>query len=234
MSYREEWVRYMNMPENAVSSLTDRHYSIIDALAKMRFATIENLTRYFSFSQPAQVSRPLNQLVELGMVEAHRELRPHCFRLSQSACRRLRLEYHRRWHSFSAIQKYCLANDVEMDLKEKYGEVKRINRRSLEKVALVRAHDEHVFIHTKSEKWFLAVIDDYLMDSGRIKHVLNRQHLKKKGEIRPEYKKWGDFVDVLQVITTDKKQEKRHQKYVEKNNMDNVVVQFKKAPWGLS
>lgn len=215
-------------------TLSDKHRLILSVLSRLKFGTVSQLMYWVGAEHESSVSRPCSQLVDAGLVEQHKDLKPYVYRLSRKGCNFVSAEYKRSWLSFSALQQVVLKNDVEIYLRNLYPKTSYIDKSRLLSLGLSPGIGEHGFRFEK--KLFFVLIDDYLMDSKRILRCWERMHtpnenhydLKLGGNVS-----WESYADRFFLFCCDEDKLKQHKKFAFDNRI-SVDCIYLPATWGIA
>lgn len=200
----------------AQRKLSQLNEAMLTLLARLRFATAQQLKTWLSVEAMSSIRRAAQRLELLGLVEINKELKPFVYRLSRSGCNLMGERYFRNWHSVSAMQQILLRNEVEIELKKEDSAASVATRSQLTQLGLHPAHSEYAFMMPNKRSLFeLVVIDDYLMQSNRIIHKWHRAHLKSSQIAEPtSLKSWSQVCDAYRIYTVTDFQYEKHRNYL--------------------
>ncbi len=218
---------------------------MLRVLARLRFATAEQLGYWLPLDAPSSVRRCAQRLEAARFIEINTERKPFVYRLSRMGCAVMGQRYFRRWHSASAMQQVLLRNQVELRWHQADDRTSVVDRTALTPLGLHAAHAEHAFMRPGQSHLFqLVVIDDYLMQSDRIAHKWTRGHLKQSRHAADTtLKRWCDVCDAYWIFAVTPLQVRQHEAYLaqwltESPTHDEVnvtpVVEFIEPIWGVS
>lgn len=231
----------MTVASARLNKLTDLQNQILDVIARLRFATAEQLLYWLPVDALSSVRRGAIRLTDLGLLETRSDLRPYVYRLSSRGCALTGERYFRRWHSASAVQQYLLRNAIEIELREEDPSARVQPRQGLSSIGLYPAHAEHAFVlPNKLDLFLFVIVDDYLMTSNRILHKWNREHLRESQSAQvTSLKRWRDVSQACRVYTVCEHHAKRHGDYLQRQweKMQSplpISVQLIEPIWGVS
>ena len=217
-------------------ALTQTQVLMLSTLARLRFATAEQLMQWCPLGAMSSVRRCAQRLASAGLIEINTELKPFVYRLSRKGCRAMGQRYFRTWHSFSAMQQVLLRNQVEIQLLNEDDKSASIDRAQLAPLGLHPAHSEYAFVMPNRSSLFqLVVIDDYLMQSNRILHKWQRPHLKTSTTATSTtLKRWCDVCDGYRIYTITELQAIQHRAFLAQAGIPNASVTLIEPVWGVS
>lgn len=211
-------------------SFTDSERSLMSVLARLRFATREQLLHWCRVSNLSSITRTSNALLQSGFLEIIDDLKPSVFRLSRAGCRVMSIHYVARRYSIPVIQHYCHRNNAEMLLRETYPTLTFQSRVFALRCGLFPAHAEHL-VRVDDTHTALALIDDYGMHSQRILKSWTRPHTPDtrfyKGSVDSKIFRWSDVVKRLLVFSTDALAAKQHQSFLSDNDLPGASFYIK-------
>ena len=224
----------MPRTNNNALVLSDTQRLILSFLVRLRFATTTQLMFWLGVDHASSVTRPCSQLIEAGMIERHDELTPYVFRLSRRGSKVMGARYSRDWYSLSALQQYALKNEIEIQLSERFGNVRSISRDRLLTLGLSPSVGEHAYRFER--QLFFVIIDDYLMESKRIHHSWSRIHksnskyydLKQGSSVS-----WKGYSDRFILYCCDESKLELHKKMVTKTGLA-VECLYIDPFWGIA
>lgn len=211
--------------------MTELDQNIIDILGSKGFCVTQNLFGYLSVSK-GRLSDRINRLIAKGLVDAATEQKPYVYRLTHKAC--VMYGYNlRRWpKSLTPVQRYCLRNQVEIQLREEFSQARILSADYLKKYLINNAIGEYVF-----EVWstpesprqrLLIVIDDYGMPPSRLKRIWERRHCVAQGGNLT----YGDFVHDWRLYVCDEVMMRRHFEYAKRHKL-RLDLEFIEPFWGI-
>lgn len=185
----------------------------------------------FSGKQIDAARRLLAGLVSRGLVEAHREIRPHVYRLSSGGAARLGKSFQRRWISASAMHQYLMRNEVELKYR-KEGYYRYFERVELFKLGFHPSVAEHVLETSRNgvTRRSLILIDDYIMPLHRTGQRLARLHNPAKKYYTGEQRQWLHMIDQVVIFTTEKERVSVHKKAL-KDEVDKFSSLSRVSSW---
>lgn len=202
------------------SALTETHRAILTELARITFATQQQLADYLNRS--VNVARhAINELVESRFLEAHKEIRPYVYRLSSHGATVAAVTKPRHWMSANAIHQRILRNTIELQIRQKNTSAQFVSRKQCWQQGLFPSVGEHLLVYrgAAAAERVLVLIDDYMMSSARITHCLNRLHDKEKSvSAGTLVLRWKDVVNRVLVCCTDERHAAQHEHFIELNS----------------
>jgi AraC-like DNA-binding protein len=185
----------------------------------------------FSDKRIDAARRLLAELVARGLVEAHKEIRPHVYRLSSGGAARLGKSFQRRWISASAMHQYLMRNEVELKYR-KEGDYRYFDRVELFKLGFHPSVAEHILETTRDgvNRRSLILIDDYIMPLHRIGQRLARLHSPAKKYYTGDQRQWLQLIDQVVIFTTEKERVSVHKKAL-KDEIDKFSSLSRTSAW---
>lgn len=159
------------------------------------------------------VRRSVGEAESRGLVECHREVRPHVWRLSAGGAARLGKSYQRRWLSASAMHQYLMRNSIEL-MYRKSGAFNFMDRVDLYRKGYQPGVAEHILLRPGqgSTDYTLIIIDDYEMPLKRLGRRLVRIHNPLKRYYSGVSQSWINLVSKVVIFTTNKDRVAAHKK----------------------
>ena len=224
------------MPAKA-ATLSNNARLILSALARLRFATREQLLYWSPLGDLSSITRLTNKLFKDGWIHYYDELRPRVFRLTQTGRRVMAApSFGRRFSSMSAIQQHCHKNNSEILLRKTNPEATFQTRKFSLSYGLNPSVAEYLVLMKEGE-FALALVDDYFMASERVKHSLERTHTPDKRFYSftdsHVVRHWFDAVKQVFVFSTDEVQVEKHQSFINENNLTGKA-EFIQPIWNVS
>ena len=191
------------------TSLADHHHAALTQLAHAGFVTLAQLAAYVGKSL-SHTRTCLQELLAYGLVDVHRDFRPHAFFLTAKGCELQAINKPKHVMSANAIHQRLLRNQIELTMREKNPSVRFIGRTACWAMGFFSAVAEHLlaFEHNGKSRYALVLIDDYAMAPARVIHVLNRPHDENKTKVAVtgnHVMRWSDLVDTVLVYSTNPK-----------------------------
>lgn len=199
-------------------------------LAQKQFAVPAQLALWCGVQQ-SSLSDALNSLSAMRLVETGADTKPAIWRLTHAGGARLRVPMPsgRRHSSWSVMQNAVHRNAAEILLAQEHPGFHFLTRLQLYKKGFNPSHGEYAGVDEKGTTW-LVLVDDYMMESGRIAHHWTRIH-------RPPRKYWPDvgrqwltIANRYTVYTTSVEHQQRHEDFIRTTTLP-VDVHYLKPLW---
>jgi hypothetical protein len=200
---------------------------VLTALARVQFATAEQLSHWVGTSKQA-VSLALKELNVAGLIEPGADTKPVIWLLTLAGAARMRVPMPsgRRHSSWSVMQNACHRNAVEIALGREHAGFRFLPRLSLYKLGFNPSHGEYAAVQDDGTTW-LVLIDDYFMESRRIEHHWNREHRPPR-KYWPEIgRRWHNIANRYAVYTTNDDHRRRHEDFVRSTTIPVDVYELK-------
>ncbi|KAF0190498.1 MAG: hypothetical protein FD165_2666 [Gammaproteobacteria bacterium] len=219
---------------NRPIQLNETQRAVLQALARLRFATLDQLTYWVEVQRPA-VTKTLQRLLEQGFVEVERGYRPHIYQATTSGIRAADgvPPGGNRYYSFPVMAHQCHCNAAEIRLRKHYAGFTFLGRHEVYKLGLSPAIGEH-FGRGDDGIGTFVLLDDYLMQPQRITHSWQRPHTPNtryfdldQGKVR----RWSEVASRFVVAATDRYQYERHKSYVVKIPDNRPALLFVEGLW---
>lgn len=167
------------------------------------------------------IRRSVGEAESRGLVECHREVRPHVYRLSSGGAARLAKSYQRRWLSASAMHQYLMRNSIELVYK-KSGDFEFMERSELYRMGYHPGIAEHILLRGNDRT--LIIIDDYEMPLKRLGRRLIRDHNPLQRYYTGPRQSWLSLVSKVVIFTTSKERVAIH-----KSALKSEIIEFEEV-----
>jgi len=209
-----------------LKSLNKAQNAVLEGLTRLDFATVNQL-QYWSGLTLAPIRKALVPLQEAKFIDAVKGIRPHIWFLTRAGARVMgeALPSGGRQPSWSVISHTCHRNQVEILLRQAGSDFKFLDKKSLLTFGLNPSFGEHGGL--LDGKLAFVLLDDYLMGSNRIHRAAWRFHVT-----NPRYcdlnvaLTWNRVYKRFLVATTDKRQEKKHARWIKRNHSHAELMYF--------
>lgn len=219
---------------NRPIQLNETQRALLQALARLRFATLEQLTYWVDVQRPA-VTKTLQRLLDLGFVEVERGYRPHIYQATTSGIRAAGgiPPGGKRYYSFPVMAHHCHRNAAEIRLRHHYAGFTFLDRHEVYQLGMSPAIGEH-FGRDDDGIGTFVLLDDYLMQPQRITHCWQRPHTPNtryfdldQGRVR----RWADVASRFVVAATDRYQYERHKSFVVNLPAERPALLYVEGLW---
>jgi len=216
----------------AIPALSSLQEKILEALVQRHFATPGQLQTLCA-AQKWDISRSVDALHSLELVDVHSMVRPHicCLTNRGAAVLNSALPSGGRRPSWSVMAHACHRNAFEIAMREKHSRFRFFPRLALLKQRLNPAHGDHAaLIDDTSTTWYV-LLDDYLMPPKRLTHRWTREHRPSVRHAQPgPRRRWRDVANAFVVVCTDEKHAARHRAVIARDRLPAEVYELE-AIW---
>lgn len=217
--------RSRSLPKSKAAILPKLISQILNLIGEKIVVTVSQMARFTGRSMDS-VRRSIPELLARNLVEVHKEVRPHVYRLSSGGAARLGKSFQRRWISASAMHQYLMRNEVEIKYR-KEGVYKYFDRVELFKLGFHPSVAEHVLETVKDDETrrSLILIDDYNMPLRKIGQRLARIHHPMSRYYSGAQRQWLHIVDQVVIFVCDADRVKLHKSAIrdELSNIENYA-----------
>jgi len=190
-----------------------RTEEILMVLKHVRFFTNRQAAAFLGISHK-NATKHLNSMCEQKLIEAVPATRPSAFRMTTKTAMAAGVEYMRKWRSPAAVHQYLMRNEVELYLRKRWPDIQMLSSSQVKSRGLNLAKAEWPARFTDEvgqSHLALILIDDYMMQTDRVRHALIRDHETKNNDdylraVREgkvdRIPRWDKYVSWLFVVTT--------------------------------
>jgi len=219
---------------NNAQNISEPKKTLLKVLARLHFATVPQLAYWHKDCHESRIYDHLNQLIKLDLVEVYKAKKPYIYSPTRNGFRAGGLTPPRgsRNYTWSVMTHRVHLNESEIKLRKHYPEFKFLPRKNTIKYGVNPSFCEHYGMG--NGKRIMMLLDDYLMDSKKIKQTLERDHKPdprffdiKKSKIN----KWPEISDIYVVGSIDEQQYENHKAFIMKHKIEAKLL---KVPtfWG--
>ena len=210
--------------------LSERDSCLIQTLARLKFATREQLAYWCSIPS-ITVFRRLTYLQSAKLIDSDANHRPTIWTVKNLAASVMltSLPSGGRRSSWSVMAHACHRNAVEILLNEAKDSkgFRFLDRQFFWKRGLNPGHGEHGGIDD-AKRAYLVLLDDYLMKPERISHTWERPHHPPRKFISGNRSvSWSKIVNHYIVATTDEFRAAQHAAWIERHEIPARVITIK-------
>lgn len=212
------------------TALSASVHRLMAVLARLRFATRDQLHHWSKLADLSSITRMTNALAQDGFLEVISDLRPSVYRLSRAGCRVVGARYTARRFSIPVIQHLCHRNSAEILLRSEHPLATFQPRTFALRFGLFPSHAEHCVLVDR-QRQALALVDDYGMRSERIVSSWTRQHTPDPRFFTVTNKatvlRWSSIAEQLFVFCTDAVVAERHRQFTQALRLPLSIYEIK-------